>query len=184
MIKVIIRTLSLAFVAGIILQTGTAAPTANASSALKLQQGFQSSSSYDFLPNPFVRSKEIGGPIATQRKVLSRHTFKNKFIGYTSYPKVWSKASGYTISGGQKLTGGVKFTWKGLGLHVTFNYTAKGTTHFKANQKRASRLQARANVTVEKYKSSVWPAGASHWHTVYGTAVKHGTPTISVIYKK
>ena len=123
-------------------------------------------------------------PIWMKKKIVSRVILKNKFIGYTSYPNVWSKATGYTISGGRSLTGGTSFNWKTITVYVSFSYTTSGTTRFKANSKRASRLQARANVKIIKWKQKVFFPSLHKIKTVREKNITHTTPTISVIYKK
>lgn len=92
----------------------------------------------------------------TRETLISSKTFSSKFIGYNPLTPSWSYASSYTISKGKSLSFSAGYTYDGTSatLSVTNSYGVAVT--LPANSKKSSRLAAKADVTVGRYKVELY----------------------------
>nr|KAF1298787.1 hypothetical protein BAU18_05955 [Enterococcus diestrammenae] len=92
----------------------------------------------------------------TREKFISSKTFYSKFIGYNPLTPSWSYASRYTISRGKSLSFSTGYTYDGVSATLSVSNSYGVSVTLPANSKKASRLAAKADVKVSKYKMELY----------------------------
>lgn len=112
-----------------------------------------------------------------REKYVSSTTFYNKFIGYNPLTPSWSYASSYTISRGKNLSFSTGYTYSGTSTTLTVSNSYGVAVTLPANSKKASRLAAKADIPVARYKVELYNGATvlQTFYTLRTTKVKNVT---------
>lgn len=109
------------------------------------------------------------GSTTTKNVLLSSKKYNMQWIGYHSYTKDWAKASSYTLGSGKTYSASGSLTYDGMTVSLGYSKTQSGSTTFKANSSKFSKLGVWADLTVKKYKTTSYDnitgKALSSWNT-------------------
>ncbi|MFS7388003.1 hypothetical protein AB6884_00695 [Carnobacterium maltaromaticum] len=90
--------------------------------------------------------------VKTRDIFISSKKYTGKFLGYNSLTPNWSYASSYTITKNKNVTFSTGYTYDGVSANLTVSQSYGVAITLPANSSKASRLAAKGDVTISKYR--------------------------------